>query len=344
MIKKLLDGSLNRYKANLHCHTTVSDGRLTPQEIKELYKKLGYSVVAYTDHDVMIAHDDLNDKDFLALHGYEMEITNEKYDDISQKTCHICMIQRDPNNMKQVCWHREKYLFGNAPKYKKQVQFDDSLPDYERVRNGLGVSEMMKMGRDNGFFVTYNHPSWSLETRDDYINYHGMHAMEICNYACFIDGYEDYNPRVYDEMLRSGERIFCIGADDNHNEKPVDSFGSDSGGAFTVIFAKDLDYKSITDALFAGNFYASQGPEIYSLYFDSEVDGGRLYLKCSPAARIFTSTNRRRTWVYDMEDGKPLTEVSFRVHDLDKYIRITVVDEFGRHANTIAYWRDDLIK
>ena len=24
------------YKANLHCHTTVSDGRLSPLEIKEL--------------------------------------------------------------------------------------------------------------------------------------------------------------------------------------------------------------------------------------------------------------------------------------------------------------------
>lgn len=25
------------YKANLHCHTCISDGKLTPEEIKELY-------------------------------------------------------------------------------------------------------------------------------------------------------------------------------------------------------------------------------------------------------------------------------------------------------------------
>ena len=339
MKKMLLDGSLNRYKANLHCHTNVSDGQLSPQEVKDLYVRNGYSVVAYTDHDVMIAHDELNDENFLALHGYEMEVTDEFFPDMTHKTCHICMIQRNPDDMRQVCWHREKYLFGNAPLYKDRVKFDESLPDFERAHNGETISKMMQMGRDNGFFVTYNHPTWSQEVAEDYMNYHGMHAMEICNYSCFINGYEEYNPSVYDEMLKGGEHIFCIGADDNHNEQPETSLASDSCGAFTVIFAKELTYKAVTDALFEGRFYASQGPEIYSLYYED----GRIYLKCSPAVRIFSSTNRRRTWSWYMEDNKPLTEVSFKVHDQDKYLRFTVVDEFGRHANTVAYWRDDLL-
>ena len=38
------------YKANLHCHTIHSDGRLTPEEVKKAYMEAGYSVVAYTDH------------------------------------------------------------------------------------------------------------------------------------------------------------------------------------------------------------------------------------------------------------------------------------------------------
>ena len=41
----------NFYKANLHCHTTFSDGVLTPEQVKELYLANGYSIVAYTDHD-----------------------------------------------------------------------------------------------------------------------------------------------------------------------------------------------------------------------------------------------------------------------------------------------------
>ena len=30
------------YKANLHCHTTFSDGSMTPQEVKDLYVAHGY--------------------------------------------------------------------------------------------------------------------------------------------------------------------------------------------------------------------------------------------------------------------------------------------------------------
>ena len=50
MRKYLLPETGNFYKSNLHCHTTMSDGQKTPEEIKELYMKKGYSIVAYTDH------------------------------------------------------------------------------------------------------------------------------------------------------------------------------------------------------------------------------------------------------------------------------------------------------
>ena len=33
----LIDGRKSCYKANLHCHTTISDGEKTPEEIKKLY-------------------------------------------------------------------------------------------------------------------------------------------------------------------------------------------------------------------------------------------------------------------------------------------------------------------
>jgi len=49
------------------------------------------------------------------------------------------------------------------------------------------------------------------------MNIHGMHAMEIYNFASYVDSYEEYKAKVYDDMLRSGERFFCISTDDNHN-------------------------------------------------------------------------------------------------------------------------------
>ena len=50
----LLPKEGNLYKANMHCHTTVSDGKFTPEEIKNMYKARGYHAVAFTDHQVYV--------------------------------------------------------------------------------------------------------------------------------------------------------------------------------------------------------------------------------------------------------------------------------------------------
>lgn len=65
--KILLDGRLDRYKANLHCHTVLSDGKKTPEQIKKDYLAHGYSIVAFTDHDKYYPHNDLTDDRFIAL-------------------------------------------------------------------------------------------------------------------------------------------------------------------------------------------------------------------------------------------------------------------------------------
>ena len=77
MKKYLLPEKGEFYKANLHCHTSVSDGGYTPQQVKEMYQKQGYSIVAFTDHDVLVPHPELADDNFLPLNGYEIEINDE---------------------------------------------------------------------------------------------------------------------------------------------------------------------------------------------------------------------------------------------------------------------------
>ncbi len=39
------------YKIQLHCHTTESDGQLSPADAMLEYKRLGFDAVAITDHD-----------------------------------------------------------------------------------------------------------------------------------------------------------------------------------------------------------------------------------------------------------------------------------------------------
>ena len=47
---KLFKDNQPFYRANLHAHTTRSDGRLSPEECLRLYRSLGYDIVALTDH------------------------------------------------------------------------------------------------------------------------------------------------------------------------------------------------------------------------------------------------------------------------------------------------------
>ena len=144
---------MNYYKANLHCHSTLSDGSCTPEELKEIYKKHGYSIIAYTDHDVFIPHNDLTDEEFLALNGFEFEIF-ERSGEKNDKTCHLCYIALDKDNDKSICYHRSKYLFANAANQRHLLKFDENEPDYERVYTPECINDMIKKGRENRFFVT----------------------------------------------------------------------------------------------------------------------------------------------------------------------------------------------
>lgn len=341
MKKYLLPQGGQFYKANLHCHSTISDGKWTPEQIKEEYKKKGYSIVAYTDHDVMIPHPELNDEDFLAMTGYEIEVTDNisGLDFKHRKTCHMCLVALSPEIEKQVCWHREKYLIGNGAQYRDQVKFDETLPDFERTYTPECINEIMRTGRENGFFVTYNHPCWSMEDFRNYGSYENMHAMEICNFSSFNAGFAEYNAQVYDELLRQGKRIYCIATDDNHNGAPIDSKRLDSFGGFTMIKAEKLDYAAIGEALLAGNFYASQGPAIEELW----IEDGKLHVKSSAAEMISMTTGTRKLRRVMREKGKTLTKATFAVDSDDIYVRITVTDKHGLHADSNAYFVDELL-
>ena len=341
MKKYLLPQNGNFYKSNLHCHTTCSDGKLSPEEVKDLYKANGYSIVAYTDHDILLSHSYLDDENFLALHGYEMEFNDNKTNSwLANKTCHMCFIALDPNNMTQVCYHREWYLFANAQNFKNKIKFDENSPDFVRYYTPKCINEAMNTAREKGFFVTYNHPTWSREDYSDYSNYNGMHAMEIINGSCVVAGFDDYNERVYEDILRAGKRIYCIAADDNHNNHLTPSRHSDSCIGFTVIKAPTLEYKAITNALINGEFYASEGPEIKELWYEN----GKIHISCSNADKITLSCGIRRSCATYAKRGESLTEADFEVRENDGFVRLTVYDQKGKRAYTNAYFVDELMK
>jgi len=340
--------SMHRYRANLHAHTILSDGEKTPEGLKTFYKAHGYSILAITDHDLFIPHNDLSDKDFLLLNGYELDVNGA-----NKMTCHMCLIAEKPDTDTDIFYHRTKYIpdfygkaFGNIPNVRGFVKFDESKPDYEREYTPECISDMMTTASKNGFFVTYNHPTWSTESYPQYINYTGMDAMEISNYNCVVTGFDEHNSHCYDDFLRANKRIYCIAADDNHNHRGDDTAECDSFGGCTVICAEALEYEKITSALKNGMFYATtgtsihRGPEIKSI----EYDDGKVFVEASDAKNIICVVYPRQYGFINADYGKTVNSAEFTVGNDSVYFRIVVTDSEGYKAYSNAYFIDDLQK
>ncbi len=314
MRRDLLNSTYNQYKANMHTHSTVSDGLKTPEELRDMYMEKGYSIIAYTDHEKFVRHNELSNESFLALNGFEMGFDESNPNKSSWETyvCHINFVALSPD-------------IENHP--------NDDNPTFVREYSSECINSMIRRGREKGFFVTHNHPTWSLENYPIYMSYEGHNALELINYVSFWCGTNEYNTGVYDDLLRSGKRLIAVAGDDNHNFVP------DSFGAYTVILSENLEYRNVAHSLEEGQCYVSEGPEIKELY----VEDGKIKVKCSPAKHIHFSSNSRYAQTFFNEDGGLITEAEYEILPEVKYMRVTIIDDHNRHACSRGYFIDELL-
>ncbi len=321
-----------QFKANLHCHSTLSDGRLTPEELISAYRAAGYSVLAITDHEAPYDHSAHSTKDFLLLTGYEAYIrpSSECVMDPFGPEIHLNLLARDAHNVSFV---------GYDPKFCKYMP-----PETAQSRPKAGalgprkyergyIQRFIDTAREAGYLVTYNHPVWSMEAQGDILSYDGCFSLEIFNTGSTVINGSEQNLALYDQFLRRGKFLYCHGADDNHNKYPVGHPLCDSFGAWTMILADSLDYASVVDALERGAFYASTGPEITSL----SLENGHVSLACSAARRVVMHMSPKRAVSVCNADGSPVTGAEFDIPDYAPYVYFSVFAENGASAHTHAF-------
>ena len=339
----LLDSSKNFYKANLHCHSTYSDGCLTPEEIKNAYKEQGYSILAITDHDALFDHGNLDDEDFLTLPGYEREIDTPMTEDTNWHdvtTCHMCFYPIDRNNVGQTCFDPDFYHF------KFRWMKDDELKakinpigEYYTPNYSVeSINHLISEANKHGFLVTLNHPQWSLETYEQISRYEGLFAMEIFNTSAEKEGPNEYNSQLYDLLLRSGKRLKCVAADDNHNYHGTLPPYGDSFGGRVMINAETLTHEAIMTALKKGDFYSTTGPRIDTLCVENEW----VHIECSSAKKIRFITNNRYSKLFVSSD-EPLCSADFKLEETTIWFRVEITDFSGEKAYTNAYFKEDII-
>ncbi len=336
MRKYLLPKAGKFYKANLHMHTTISDGNIEPDEVKRLYLEQGYSIVAFSDHEVMVPHHDLTDDNFLAITSTEISI-NENWDiDFEfQKTFHFNLLSEDPLKdyyqtfSKEAMWLPHSFDF---------ISKNQQKIEYEREYSIDKINEMIRISNEENCLVLYCHPIWSLQDYSDYINLEGLWGIEWFNTGASSSGYYD-SMKPIDDLLRIGKNVYPVATDDAH-------YLSVCFGGFVMVKAENLKYNTIFKALKSGDFYSSKKPLIHELY----IEDGIINLKCSPVSQIVLYTERRYT---KNLTGYQIEEAQININDYLKksfekgcqhpYVRLTLIDQDGNEAQTRAYHLHELL-
>ena len=296
-------------KGGLHCHTTRSDGSCTPEEVMRLHRENGYDFLAITDHRRYNHVNFAPETGLTIIPGMEFDNSNSIPCRHGFRTYHTVCIgpsREDGNGFD----HEEILPSAIAPDQQTYQVFLDEI----HAKKHLTI---------------YCHAEWSSTPARYFDKLRGNFAMEIWNSGCVIDNDMDKDAAYWDELLGQGIRIFGVATDDGH---PI--YHHCKGW---VMVNAENNVNAILKALEDGAFYSSTGPEIYDFY----VKDGKAVVECSPAAMIRLHSDCHPTRLCQDPEGKSVTRAEFDVSDYD-YIRITVIDEQGRHAWTNPIFLDQL--
>lgn len=320
------------YKGNLHCHTIVSDGRLSPKEAVDYYKSHGYSFLAISDHNIFTDFGgELNSEDFIVLPAVEASAvlydSQENRNKLKVHHMHGIAMPKEALNDDENLLNQENVLEQTeiVPlKHMEEVPMKAYFGGWQGAKVAQDLCDEL-IARD--CFVIYNHPLWSKVREDEWIDTKGLTAVEIYNHgACLANG-TGYDTSRWDIMLCEGKKVWGIAADDNHNDEETD----DSFGGFIVVKAPELTAEALTKSIIDGNFYASTGPQIY----DWGIHDQMVYVTCSPVQRIhFIVGNAIGSDAYvASEDGADDVDYGLlRLRGDEMYVRVECIDSWGRVA------------
>ncbi len=326
-------------------HTTVSDGTMTPQEVKDEYMKRGYSIVAFTDHEALVPHNELSDENFLSITSYEIATHKPRPDGAvyCYPTYHMNLYAKDKNKTTSKVFTMSRMWPPHAVQY---LTDEMKAIDFPREYSVKSMNEVIAAAKEDGFLVSYNHPNWSLQNYEDYAELKGLWGVEFYNTGCVRTGYPDTMQPI-DDLLNKGERVFPLATDDAHAGKET---LHDCFGGWVMVKTDELDYDKVMTALEKGDFYSSTGPEIKELYIEDNI----LHVITSPVTMVEVVTDRRIRSRKSTLTYEKFTETTFDLtrlfNDFEKektpgivpFFRINVQDTHGEVAKTRAFFFDEI--
>ncbi|MGY9048733.1 phosphotransferase [Puniceibacterium antarcticum] len=294
------------YRGNLHTHSTLSDGILPPAEVCRRYKAEGYDFIALTDH-------------MIGIYGYPIADTlpfrDEAFTTLIGAELHSGPMQNGE------LWH---ILAVGLP-----ADFAPAnAPAFVPVAGQETGPELAQRAVDAGAFVAIAHPQWSGMTLDDARSLSAAHAVEIYNHGCAIGCDRPDGFQFADLLLSEGRCLTIVATDDAHFSEP------DHFGGWVMVKSEALDPQSLLNALKAGHFYSSQGPQLHNV----EVTDGTVIVESSAVAAVIVQGHGSAAQV---RHGRSMTRTTLTLDRCatSPWLRITIVDTAGRRA-----WTNPLLR
>ncbi len=286
---------IKRLKIGLHTHTTLSDGKKTPEEVARIYADAGYDAVALTDH--------------------------WKYGE-AQELCGLRILSGCEYNVggadaRDAVYHIVGFGMERDPGLTVALRDDPSMTSAEKANIIVDAIHAV------GGCAVLAHPAWSLNTPAQCMAVKDFDVTEIFN-SVSEHGMSDrpYSGLIID-MLAS-EYGFCkplLATDDSHY------YAGEHCRGMIMLEADAAETMGIVPAIRAGRFYATQAPEIHL----ARMEDGTVRLTCSPASKIIFFSNV--VWVRNRAvRGEDLTEATYVPHEQDCFVRAEVTDAEGNVA------------
>ena len=214
------------YRANFHCHTTNSDGRLSPEECVNFHRDSGYDILSITDHRTVTEFDPGSSGDRpLLIPGIEIDYR------LPGQWVHILGIgmEKSIGNL----WNR----FGTP-------------------------QEGIDLIRSLGGLAVLAHPAWSLNTPAFMRSLTGLSGVEIWNSVSTLplNGDRADSSSLLDVTWASGGQLLPVFANDDSHQ-----YRTEAGVAATMVQADDLSVSSVMTSLRSGCFYGTTGPLIHQI-------------------------------------------------------------------------------
>lgn len=167
------------YKVGLHIHTSISDGRLSPEEAAKLYRENGFDAIAITDHWKFGEEKTLEGLHILS--GVEYNVGGVETENF---VMHIVGV-----GMK------------NAPD----------------LTTSSDAQEIVDKINECGGIAILAHPAWSLNRPSDIEKIHGFSAVEIYNSVSDAgESFRPYSGITIDLLANDGYVLPLVATDDTH--------------------------------------------------------------------------------------------------------------------------------